>query len=391
VLPDRVGRLPEVTPEALNVDTATPYLLRRRLIDNRAIVDGDLEIVDASRRNHSLKIVRRSGASYFLKQAGGDPTSRLTIGREAWFYSYCQRSPSTAPLLDFLARLLVWDETRGLIIMEHVGGRSLWSHYADTTRRSFPSAAGAPLGRQLGMLHRLFRAEIEPEWVAGMGAPPPWILRAHRPSPDMLSRFSPAHIRILEFLQEEAILVAGLVELQRAWRPDTLIHNDLKGENILVEDADGDTRVRIIDWELAQLGDAAWDVGAILRDFLSYWLMSVPLSSDLTPEEMLAGAQVPLSGLHPAARDFWEAYRAAAWSGDGATESGFLLRAVQYAAARLVQGAHELCSNQPVPPNLALAMLQLAANIMADPRGAALHLFGLAIGWRRPVHAPAGG
>jgi aminoglycoside phosphotransferase (APT) family kinase protein len=391
VLPDRIGRLSEVTVEVLTVDNVIPYLLRRKLIDKRAIVEGDLEIVDASRRNQSLKIVRRNGRSYFFKQAGAEPEARLTIGREAWFYSYCQQCAATAPLLDFLARIHFWDEARGLIVLDHVGGRSLWSHYADAARRSFPSEAGEPLGRQLATLHRLFRGEVGPDWLAGMGAPPPWILGAHRPTPDMLARLSPAHMRVLELLQQEDILVAGLAALQRRWRPDSLIHNDLKGENILVEEADGNTRVHIIDWELAQLGDPAWDVGAILRDFLSYWLMSVPLSSDLSAEEMLSRAQTPLSGLHPAARAFWEAYSAEAGLVDGVALSDFLLRATQYCAARLVQGAYELCSNQPLPPNMAIAMLQLAANIMADPRDAALHLFGVAVGWRRAIDAASNG
>jgi hypothetical protein len=87
VLRARNGRLPKVTARNLTVDTAARFLIRNKLIDASAIIEGDVEIVDASRRNQSLKIVRRHGPSYFLKQAGeGEPDSRATIGREAWFY-----------------------------------------------------------------------------------------------------------------------------------------------------------------------------------------------------------------------------------------------------------------------------------------------------------------
>ena len=94
------------------------------------------------------------------------------------------------------------------------------------------------------------------------------------------------------------------------WTAATLVHNDLKGDNILVSIVDGQPpRIYIVDWEMIQIGDPAWDVGAILRDLLDYWLMSVPLSRDLTADQMLQGASVPLAKLHPAARGFWQAYR----------------------------------------------------------------------------------
>ena len=112
-------------------------------------------------------------------------------------------------------------------------------------------------------------------------------------------------------LQSNRPLAAGLDGLRSEWVGDTLIHNDIKGDNILVS-VEAGVKVRLIDWELIQIGDAAWDVGAVLRDFLNYWLLSVPLSGDLSAEQMLAGARVPLAKLHPAARAFWQAYRASA-------------------------------------------------------------------------------
>jgi len=37
-----------------------------------------------------------------------------------------------------------------------------------------------------------------------------------------------------------------------------------------------------------------------------------------------------------------------------------------------------------------MAMLQLAANILADPREASLHLFGIPAPWRTPSYAASG-
>src|SRR5206468_11603896 len=137
--------------------------------------------------------------------------------------------------------------------------------------------------------------------------------------------------------------------------------------------ADGEVRVAIIDWELLQIGDAAWDVGNVFRDLLGYWLVTVPLSSDLTAEQMLEGAQLSPTALHPAARSFWDAYRASARLDVEASEA-LLLRALCFAAARMAQGAYELSVGMGQPSNLAVATLQLAANVLAEPAAASLHL-----------------
>ncbi|TCM33821.1 phosphotransferase family enzyme [Kribbella sp. VKM Ac-2568] len=202
----------------------------------------------------------------------------------------------------------------------------------------------------------------------------------------MFARLSPANLQVLKLIQIDRTMVTALDGLRRDWTADTIIHNDLKGDNLLVTTtADGGVGVHIVDWELISVGDAAWDVGSVFRDFLDYWLLSVPLSGDLTPEEMLQGAQIPLAKLHPAIRAFWNAYRAAAEM-EASVLNSFLLRSVRLSAARMVQGAYELSLSTQNPPNVAYGMLQLALNILSDPRDASLHLFGLPLPWRKPSY-----
>jgi hypothetical protein len=325
-----------------------------------------------------------------LKQPGeGEPSTDVTIRYEAAFYNHCQVDPGSAELRNVLPGFQSWDENRQVLILELVNGRSLWAHYAATAAPGFPSDSAGPLGQALGILHRVFReSSSRPDpWMAKLLAAPPWILFAHRPTPEIFARLSPASLEVLRLLQQDRPMTAGLDSLRGEWVADTLIHGDIKGDNVLVTAGLGeDVRVHIVDWELVQVGDAAWDVGNMFRDFLGYWLLSVPLSGDLTPEQMLDGAQIPLANLHPATRAFWNAYCASAHlAADAAGD--FLLRSVRLAAARMAQGAYELSAAAPTPSNLAIVMLQLAANILADPRDALLHLFGIPAPWKRTGHA----
>jgi aminoglycoside phosphotransferase (APT) family kinase protein len=385
----RVMTLPNLT-----VDTVVPYLVERDLVDVAAIVEGDLEVVDVGRRNENLKIICQDGPSYLLKQPGeGEPSTDATIRYEAAFYSHCQLDPNSAELRNIIPGFQGWDENRHVLILELVDGRPLWAHYASITAPEFPSDSAEPLGEALGTLHRIFRERSSrPDpWMVQLLSAPPWILFAHRPAPQIIARLSPASLQVLKLLQQDRAMTAGLDSLRGQWMADTLIHGDIKGDNVLVTArADEDLHVYIVDWELIQVGDAAWDVGSIFRDFLGYWLLSVPLSGDLTPEQMLESAQIPLANLHPATRAFWNAYCHSARL-DANAAGDFLLRSVRFAAARMAQGAYELSAAAPTPSNLAIAMLQLAANILADPRDALLHLLGIPPPWKRTGHAAGNG
>jgi hypothetical protein len=46
----------------------------------------------------------------------------------------------------------------------------------------------------------------------------------------------------------------------------------------------------------------------------------------------------------------------------------------------MAQGAYELSLRERQPSNYAYGMLQIAINILADPRDASLQLFGLSVG-----------
>jgi hypothetical protein len=368
----------------LTVDTVVPYLIEQGLVSVDAIVEGDLEVVDAGRRNQNLKVVRRRGPSYLIKQPGeGERGTLMTLRVEAAFYRHCHLDPGVDDMRPLLPGLHKCDAERGTLTIELIDGRPIWGRYTQVPSAEFLAQFAEPLGQAIGTMHRVFRepAARATEWMSGLYAGPPWFFGMHRPTPDIFAALSPANLHVLRVVQRSAPIASAIDELTAEWSPDTLIHNDLKGDNVLVSGEGTRSRVRVVDWEMLQFGDSAWDVGCMFRDFLGYWLLSVPLTSDLTPEQMLERCTWPLSLLHPAARAFWQAYRTSSQL-DADASGAFLLRSMRYAAARLAQGAYELSLTQQQAPNVAMAMLQLAANILTDPREASLHLFGIPAPWR---------
>ncbi len=178
------------------------------------------------------------------------------------------------------------------------------------------------LAAALADLHRVPIAEAYRKY-------PEWLLHPPVPTTTLLTPYEYAcgagldfdvYLRVMQQLEPE------FQELHAQWRPDTIVHYDLRDDNILFpRDPGGGCPVRLIDWELAGFGDPCYDVGYLVGQFL---VESVRRHGDV---EALRTAQRN-------ARTFLSAYRALTGIPDD-TE----LRILRYAGvALLLQAAMRL-------------------------------------------------
>jgi hypothetical protein len=104
------------------------------------------------------------------------------------------------------------------------------------------------------------------------------------------------------------------------------------------------------------------------------WVQSIPLAAPREPARLLAQARRPLARMQPALRSFWAGYtRASGQAADGA----LLDRALRFAAVRLVEAAFEEAQPRQTLRAGARVELQLAANILREPRAAATRLLSI--------------
>jgi hypothetical protein len=109
---------------------------------------------------------------------------------------------------------------------------------------------------------------------------------------------------------------------------------------------------------------------------LIFWVYSMPAGGGLSAEQMIAAARYPLATLQGAMRALWAGYRAA--GGLGSAEADELLaRSVAFSGARLIQSAYEMAFGAHVLPATSVLLLQISANLLADPGLAQVQLYGI--------------
>lgn len=84
----------------ISIDNVTGYLIDRGLINMESIVEDSLKIIDVSRKNRNIKVIRKNNVSYLLKQPyASDRRSAGTIRNEAYLYYLVKKSVSRILLI----------------------------------------------------------------------------------------------------------------------------------------------------------------------------------------------------------------------------------------------------------------------------------------------------
>jgi aminoglycoside phosphotransferase (APT) family kinase protein len=278
-------------------------------------------------------------------------------------------------LLDHVPRFFGYDAEEGVLAVELVaGGEDLRRYHLRHGGIAEPMAAS--MGRALGRLHRLTGGSSKP-------APEhaPWILSIHRPDVAIFREASSASLDLIKLVQGQEGFGQLLQELRETWRLDALIHYDVKWDNFIgaprqhpEHDPEQPPLVKLVDWETATYGDPSWDIGSLLSHFLSTWLSSIPVTGETPPERFAELAGYPLTAMFPAIGACWRAYRSEI--GSGGSERP-VLRAMRFAAARLVQTAFETTQMTTALTSSVVLHLQLAFNVLLHPQEAVVHLLGL--------------
>jgi hypothetical protein len=367
------GSRPELT-----LESSVTYLLRLGLLDLASLVRDGLRIEEVPGRNRNFRVVGGPGQAFFLKQAPrGEIGTNGPLAVEACLYDWVANDPRATGLRPLSPRRRHYDPERSILVLDLVTEAAYPYVLEDEASPDYVAALRRLVATALAECHGL---PVPRDIGIGVGLPDaaPWVFDLARPAPASLRELAPAQLSVIQALQSQPDAVAALDRLRDEWRPTRLIHGDFKWNNVLVQQDSGGipARVLLLDWEMAQLGDPAWDVGAALQAFIAEAVLGLELTDGTSPEAAAGLLGSVISTLLPAHRNFWSDYlEAARWTGP---EAGAILdRLPGHVAARLVKSAYEWSQAEVRMPRSAAAILQLGINMLLSPDAAREIVLGL--------------
>ena len=366
--------------QCLSQAQVVEYLLENKLLDPSDIGDCLILVRDASRRNSNVKVVREGGPSYFVKQSL-ERNALETLANEAGIYRLFHGDYRFRALSSYLPGYYCYDSTKNLLVVE-----SLTRDAEDLERYHlrgyFSRRIAQEIARGLAQLHSLCRLHLRDRWSLNQGDRGlPWVFTLHRPSINQARDLSVASSEIVGIIQRHHEFNEMIDRCAGYWEPATIIHGDIKWGNFVVFSPSGSgrkTRLKIIDWEYAGVGDPCWDLGSVFGAYMSCWVLSMAITSAEASLEWEGNCRFPLEAMQPAIRDFWREY-ARCMKLDQLQREIWLWRSTLYSAMRLVQTIIERLQQTNVVNKNVAHLLQLAMNTLAHPEETIVHVLGISL------------
>ena len=358
----------------------TDYLRARGLCDGVDEGAASWRVAEHHSRNRNFVVTCGVGArSFFVKQLRAqDPESFAMLRREARVYELAREDADFAALREVMPPFNAFDAAAQVTVLGAVEGENLLQLQQRLGR--FPSEFGRRLGHALATIHaRAGRATASNPPRAVFNLEPPGIFTAHRGGP-LVRWLGAGQMRLVERVRDHTRLSHALDELAATWRRDTFIHGDIKFENCVVtndhagrEESDSLSNIKLVDWELADFGEAAWDLGSLTQAYLALAVSDAQAEPRATLLEQLQASTTKLDGMRRAVKDFWRAYLLEAALREEAGRA-LVERSLLCASARLIQTALEAMRGQPQPTRLALSLFDASIEIATRTQEAARRL-----------------
>jgi thiamine kinase-like enzyme len=357
----------QLTPE-----TVYQYLHKRQLIDEDAVIKGHFMVHPVNTRNTILKIIVKPENSLFVKQMEKDMIADGLFRREINAYTLLKNNTEFSSIAAHVPKLLDHDEDHNIMVTELLyNAKNLYEHYMLTKNFDLNLARGQ--AAILSACHVVTDAQTD---TSMFPKALPWVLQLDQYNADQFFVNNEASTSIIQLIKENYVLQNTLINLAVSWNYTHFIHGDIKWINFMAIPNESGFTQKLIDWELADIGDPMWDVAGLMQSYISVWLLGFDNNNP-------AGYQLPeymqpydIKNTQSSAQAFLYEYMAIQ-NYPQSSYSAILIRMIQLTAARIIQTSLEgITYNSKIEAN-SMRCIQLAFNIMNDPFTALKELFNI--------------
>ena len=179
----------------IDIDNIVPYLMEKQLLFPDEIVSGELLVVDISKRNRMIKILREpssslsSSSSYFVKQPRThDIKSKYFFLIESKFYAFIKEQYHF--LNKFIPHYFGFDKINNILIIEFLSFFQSLNQftYQQSNNNEIQKIIGDILGNTLATSHNTFKNEIYNPSLSFLHSEFPFIFSILRPNNEIFSK-----------------------------------------------------------------------------------------------------------------------------------------------------------------------------------------------------------
>lgn len=355
------------------------------------------QIKEKSSKNFNLLVSFTNDRHLLIKQELHDQEGKTKkYFLDEWgIHDLLQNFSELSPICSLISEAIYFDRSYSIIVFNYLSDYwDLTDFYAQS--QIFPTAIAATIGANIASIHR---STIDNQQYKNFLAQScqkqsidriPNLLRGlERIEPEVFGSVCLDGIQFFVLYQLYDSLGGAIAELNAAFQPCCLTHNDLKLDNILVHrdfisgyqaEPDNDIFstngfVRLIDWEHSRWGDPAFDLGMLIASYLKIWLGSLVINADMDVETSLASAITPLEQVQPSIIALTRAYFQH-FPKILERRPDFFKRVMQFTGFALIGTIQAKLEYRETFDNTGICMLQVAKTLLCRPEQSIPIVFG---------------
>jgi thiamine kinase-like enzyme len=338
-----------------------------------------------SAKNFNILVSSPDRQPLLVKQETPDANGKQSgeLFTEWQLQQLIDRHPALNELIHFMPHVLYADRENSIVINHFWETYDDLQAYYDDLQEYDPEIA-IEIGQKLGLVHRLtYSSTWQEPLETSLGKPINPGLRVAKQLDNLHSgifALTPIDCcRFYKLYQQYPSLGEAVEQLAQNYQPCCLVHNDLKLNNLLIHHlvAPPISRIRFIDWERARWGDPAADLGNLINSYLQLWLENLVVSSELSLNDSLQLAMVPLSSLQPVLLALIQSYQQT-FPAIFVDRPDYLSQVLQHAGLSLIRRINVIIDNDRIFDNRGIAMLQVAKQLLCNPMAFFTTIFGQA-------------
>ncbi|WP_310486950.1 phosphotransferase, partial [Chamaesiphon sp. VAR_69_metabat_338] len=325
-------------------------------------------------KNFNILVSSPDRQPLLVKQGTSDANGQQSdeLFTEWQLQQLIDRHSTLSELRDFMPRTLYVDRENSIVV------NHFWETYDDLQayyddRQEYDPDIAIEIGHKIGLVHRLTYDRSWQELLeTTLGQPRNPAQRVVQHLHNLHSGiFGVVPIECCQFYklyQQYPSLAAAVDRLAQNHQACCLAHNDLKLNNLLIHhlETPPTSRIRTIDWERARWGDPAADLGNLINSYLQLWLENLVVSNELSLQESLQLAIVPLSSLQPVLLALVQSYRQT-FPAIFVDRPDYLSQVLQHAGLSLIRRIEVIIETDLTFDNRGIAMLQVAKQLLCNP------------------------
>jgi thiamine kinase-like enzyme len=344
----------------------THYLLDKGFLEPTSFLSGDYMLTQSQSRNAIFKIQQQQEKGLFVKQLiTQDSTNSYLMQKDATSHYLIHQSDLYKETATHIPDYYGYDPYHNILVTEYFANTKN-VHEVTYRDKKLSEGHAVKMAHILASYHFDITDEIKNNSsLQFFSRQIPWILNTGQ-----LLNSNPQGIKntVIAEIHKHPDLIKRMEKVAAQWEVTSLIHGDIKWMNFIVMPNNED--IKLIDWEIADLGDPLWDVAGIFQSYFSSWVMSFNNHNIQQHQQMQGSEFLSIETIIPVVKLLWETYTSLQkFTSEEAKEK--LLKTLSYMAARMLQTAFENnMAQQQISAN-SVRILQFCNHILSDVEGIA--------------------